>query len=430
MAPSDTGASIEAELEGDEEAWDYMDFTPEERKKLRPWNAFKKKDHRPWQEIEAEAKRKNKENPFDPSLPILFWDQLPEEADESHPDVAAIRALMVDDPVVDAENYKEDGNAALQDAKRKGKFYFRVPLEKYTKAIMCRHPDPKANAVYYSNRAQVHLLLENYAKALMDAREAMSLDEKNVKAAYRAARAALALDRLDEAEATVSYAKTLEPESVDLDKLQRKVEARRRQLQAVEERSRTDTAATRRPAMALVSALHARGLRVGPYQHRSLSHGRVIRMGEDGKLLFPMLVLYPETQQSDLLEDVPEDAVLSDQLDVLYDPNAPPLPWDRHGEYTRDRVDLYYQVEACAPPLGTDALVEAFATGFANATFSARETRGHTMVRADPTLALMDVLTREGHVVPGAAVFYALSRGSEFATRFLEGEWHEPLPYT
>ena len=418
---------VERMMDEDREAWEEMNFTPEERKKLRPWHAFEKKDHRKWQEIEAEAKRKNRENPHDPSLPILFWDDLPEDADESHPDVAAIRALMVDDPEVDAENYKEDGNAALQDAKRKGKFYFRVPIEKYTKAIMCRHPDPKANSVYYSNRAQVHLLLENYAKALKDAREAMSLDEKNVKAAYRAARAALALDRLDEAEATVSYAKTLDPDSTDLDKLQRRVDARRKQLQAVEERARIDAAATRRPLVALVSALQSRGLQVGPYQHRSLGQGRVIRLSEDGKLLFPMLVLYPETQQSDLLEDVPEDALLSDQLDVLYNPEAPPLPWDTSREYTRDKVDFYYQVEGCAAPLSSDALVEAFATGFANTTYNARETRGHTMVRADPDLSLLEVLLREGHVVPGVAVFYAVSRGTSFATRFLEGEWREPM---
>ena len=43
-------------------------------------------------------------------------------------------------------------------------------------------------------------------------------------------------------------------------------------------------------------------------------------------------------------QDVSENDCMDDQLDEMFGPEAPPLLWDTRGAYTRDKVELYYEV--------------------------------------------------------------------------------------
>ena len=52
-------------------------------------------------------------------------------------------------------------------------------------------------AIYYSNRALVSIRTENYALALMDAKDAIRADDMYVKAYYRKGSAHLALNQID-----------------------------------------------------------------------------------------------------------------------------------------------------------------------------------------------------------------------------------------
>ena len=38
-----------------------------------------------------------------------------------------------------------------------------------------------------------------------------------------------------------------------------------------------------------------------------------------------------------------EDDCLDDFLGGMFGPDAPPLPWDAKGAYTRDALEVYYQ---------------------------------------------------------------------------------------
>merc|ERR1711988_1898561 len=69
-------------------------------------------------------------------------------------------------------------------------------LSFYTKAIV--EPDvlnTTRRSVYYSNRAQVQLKLENFGKAIEDCESAISLHPKNSKAYWRAAQACKSLSK-------------------------------------------------------------------------------------------------------------------------------------------------------------------------------------------------------------------------------------------
>lgn len=147
-------------------------------------------------------------------LPALFWDELPDNPD--NPDVAAIKAIMDEStPEERAESFKvcdvgvvtltcpvrrvqillgsratlpvppslqDQGNDALKvGLQQKKKFYLRQAIEQYTEGLNLMCSDAKLNAVLYSNRAHVNLLLGNYRNALEDAKAALKNNPAFVK---------------------------------------------------------------------------------------------------------------------------------------------------------------------------------------------------------------------------------------------------------
>ena len=75
----------------------------------------------------------------------------------------------------EALKLKDQGNALLKEHK------FDQAIEAYTKAIEL---DPE-NAIFYSNRAQVNIKLENYGLAIIDCDKALEVDPNMMKAYYR-----------------------------------------------------------------------------------------------------------------------------------------------------------------------------------------------------------------------------------------------------
>lgn len=62
-----------------------------------------------------------------------------------------------------------------------GKKHYTEALDCYTRAIDQKIADPQHNSVCHANRAHVHLLLGNNRRGYEDAKEAIRLNDKNVK---------------------------------------------------------------------------------------------------------------------------------------------------------------------------------------------------------------------------------------------------------
>lgn len=90
----------------------------------------------------------------------------------------------------EAVKLKGEGNALLKQHK------YAEAAEKYTEAIKL---DPK-NAVFYSNRAQVHISLEEYGLAIADCDRALEVDPNYAKAYYRKGVSLMALLNYKEAQ--------------------------------------------------------------------------------------------------------------------------------------------------------------------------------------------------------------------------------------
>lgn len=90
-----------------------------------------------------------------------------------------------------ALEFKDQGNTFLKDK------HFNEAIEAYTKAIELDNQNP----IFFSNRAQVHIRLENYGSAILDCDEALKLDPNMVKALYRKGVSQMAILQYKEAQA-------------------------------------------------------------------------------------------------------------------------------------------------------------------------------------------------------------------------------------
>lgn len=109
---------------------------------------------------------------------------------------------------------------------RKGKKHYSEAIDFYTKAINQKVLSDSETSILFSNRAHVNLLLGNYRRALTDAEEAIRLCQDNVKAVYRAAKASMSLELLDEAKSYLEKGIKNDPSNEDLKKLLKQVNSK------------------------------------------------------------------------------------------------------------------------------------------------------------------------------------------------------------
>lgn len=112
---------------------------------------------------------------------------------------------------------------------RKGKKHYSEAIEFYTKAINQGVLSDSETSILFSNRAHVNLLLGNYRRALTDAEEAIRLCPGNVKAVYRAAKASMSLELLDEAKSYCEKGIKNDPSNEDLKKLLKQVNSKKQE---------------------------------------------------------------------------------------------------------------------------------------------------------------------------------------------------------
>ena len=108
-----------------------------------------------------------------------------------------------------AEKYKVDGN----EFHKKNKFMDAV--DSFTKAIDMKVETNK-NAIFFSNRALIHIKMENFGIALNDANKSIEIDKTYIKAYYRKASALLFMRKYDEALVELLYLQKQFPTNKDI----------------------------------------------------------------------------------------------------------------------------------------------------------------------------------------------------------------------
>ncbi|KAL7172670.1 hypothetical protein ACSBR2_032198 [Camellia fascicularis] len=368
----------------------------------------------------------------------LWMDKGSEPLTESEvADLQAIAALKESTAI----ELKEKGNEYV----KMGKKHYSDAIDCYTRAINQNVLSDSENSILFSNRAHVNLLMGNYRRALVDAKEAIKLCPTNIKALYRAVKASLSLNLLSEAKQYCEKGLQQSPDNEELRKLDRQIDLQKSEY----ERREAQISKAVAEAKAIVCAIEDRNLKIGKASFQELTGSKKPILDKDNILHWPVLILYAEIMTSDIIEDFCETDMFSEHLDMIsfllnmFLESAPPLPWDKENNYTRDAVELYYEAgsEVC---LSKKEILRSLLEGTAgshleslgdNVKHAEGDSLDHSTsagrgpskwVKVNEKRTLYDVLKEPDFVIPGIPVFYIVSKSSSFYKDFRAGKWTPP----
>lgn len=338
-------------------------------------------------------------------------------------DLEAIAALKQSS----ALEFKEKGNQYV----KMGKKHYSDAIDCYTRAINQKALSDSETSILFSNRAHVNLLLGNLRRALIDANDAIKLLPSNIKAIYRAAKASLSLNLLDEAQDYCQKGLQLDPDNEELKKLHKQIGLKIFEIKKHE----AEVSKAISEAKEIVSAMENRGLKIGKAMYRELTGLRKPVLDKSNILHWPVLLLYAEVMSSDFIEDFCETDMFSVHLDMVFAEDQP-LPWDDKNNYKREFIELYYEAGS-GPRLSKEKLLHYLLEGTAAASNGEDEeknavedlkqnTSSPKWIKVNERRTLHDVLKEPNFIIPEIPVFYVVSKKSSFYGKFKAGKWAPP----
>ncbi|KAI1465891.1 TPR-like protein [Daldinia caldariorum] len=281
---------------------------------------------------------------------------------EENDQTEAFKALAYEGtPLENGSDFKERGNECFHekrwaDAKE---FYTKGVLvlaaEERKRARGERDPEVADEEVgrqravlesLYVNRAACHLELKNFRSCWLDCAAALRLNDRNLKAYYRSARAFLAVGRVAEADDACARGLALDADNGPLRAVARDVVKKHEEVTAKQKKESERLARGKRREALVKVALKSREIRTRTTAQPPEMEDAGIRLVPDpddprSSLSFPTVLLYPAHLESDFIKAFEETAALADHLSYVF-----PLPWDAAREYTLDGVECYMETAA------------------------------------------------------------------------------------
>ena len=364
------------------------------------------------------------------TLPALFWDDNEEWNKEDYAnnaDKAALETLVHDctTPEERADNYKTAGNKAMQ--YKNNKVYVRKAVQQYSLALLENVDNPSFNSVVYSNRAYAASLLGNISDALADAQKSVELDQANFKGWFRAAKSSLQLEKFDACIDFCMQGLKLGAESFEFEALKNAAHngLKKKKTALVSEGE------ARSRILHFLKATSLRGLKFGPPLLGTGEHFPKLT-ADQTTMLYWVLFVYPESQQTDVVESFDERQCFSDQLDHMFSANAPELLWDTAKRYTRQNIEVYYQsnsVHAYTAGVLEEKLLNSILAVNRNEAEDVESESsdflppGQQFIQISEGSSLAEVLAEDGHIISGHPIFFVVSKATRFRSKFLAGEW-------
>lgn len=288
----------------------------------------------------------------------FFMEHISEDDIAKNESCAALASIVYDEVPPDevAENRKDHGNRALKMAlnpqQDRRENLARAACSSYTEALQAKGKDKKLTSTIYANRSMAQFIIGNYGHALEDAQRAIVLNPDYRKAYYRAAKSALALKKFDmglqlldkgrritdppmDAAATAEFA--------ELEALCSKGKEKKTSEDAKLNRTvRTHAAKVSNVARAITSAgIQISGNAEVTSEQMGVYGNPQPYFDTDGLLHVPLLFMYDEYQQTDIMHDVACDVCAAELLDELM-----PFPWDDRGRYQKfDDIIVFYKID-------------------------------------------------------------------------------------
>ncbi len=198
------------------------------------------------------------------------------------------------------------------------------------------------------NRSACHVQLKNYRAATMDCAGVLRLNPKNVKSYFRSGVALLALGRIKEADDVCARGLELDAGHKDLKKLAEDVIAA---AMAQDEKKAKEEREMKRKELeryTLAAAIKARGIKTRKTEQPPEMEDACVRLVPDpvdptSSLVFPTVLLYPLTLQSDFIKEFGETETMGSRLDWIL---AEAPDWDDEEEHLSKNVECYMETVA------------------------------------------------------------------------------------
>lgn len=303
----------------------------------------------------------------------LFMKKAPTEIDpEENPDLACLQSMIFDEersPEEQAKTYKDEGNDYFKE-----KDYKKAVIS-YTEGLKKKCADPDLNTILYTNRAAAQYYLGNFRSALNDVTAARKLKPCHLKAIVRGALCHLELKHFAEAVNWCDEGLQIDAKEKKLLELRAKADKLKRTQQRDLRKAKLKEQKEQNQNEALLEAVKARNIRLvsdavnqdedsapaggGELFLHGLSSDNIcgarLSLDDQGRLSWPVLLLYPEYAQSDFISAFHEDSRFIDHLMVMFGETP---SWDSEQKYRPDNLEIYFEDEDRAelyrvPPTST-----------------------------------------------------------------------------
>ncbi|OAL34989.1 hypothetical protein AYO20_05704 [Fonsecaea nubica] len=280
----------------------------------------------------------------DMSKTPLFMNSLDEATNDDGENIMleAIKALQNEGTKAEvAQGFKERGNEMVAEKKWKdAKEFYTKGLAVLTAKDEDKWDKPEDETAEEKLRVLLHeQLLVNRARCNLElSRDALTF---TVEAYYRSASALLALDKVLEALDVASRGFKLDPTNTALKKLLDQIRSRMAVKEAEDRRRLAELRRKQQEKATLDAALKARKIVVRGSKNPPNLEDATIRLSPDplspkSLLEFPVMLLYPMHNQTDLIKAWAEKDAITHHLSYIL-----PLPWDSKNEYKLSTVDCY-----------------------------------------------------------------------------------------
>ncbi|KAK3850514.1 hypothetical protein Pcinc_042787 [Petrolisthes cinctipes] len=264
-----------------------------------------------------------------------------------------------------AQNYKEEG--ILQFKYKK----YRLAAANFSEGIKQKCPDGELNAQLYNNRAAANSHLGNYRSALKDCEKAFELKPDYMKAVSRAVECATKLKLWDDVFMWCDRGLKLDPGEQRL-KQTRLTAVKEKKLQERDQRKKTQEEKRKESdEQSLLNTIQARGVRLGTTASKAsmsitlsdlepchpAAQGSRVHINECNELVWPVMLLYPEYQETDIIQHFSENDRIIDQLEAVFGDNVPPAPWDQQHKYRLQNLHVFFEDRQRAKLCRVDAHV-------------------------------------------------------------------------
>lgn len=128
-----------------------------------------------------------------------------------------------------------------------------------------------------------------------------------------------------------------------------------------------------------------------------------ISLDKKGLIHFPVILVYDEFMQIDLVQDWREDQTLDEQLRPIFNEKA---PWDEDGTYRMDTIEVYFEADQ-TKPLDPKEVAKH------------KSTKKYIKLNMKDTL--LKALVHENHIVPQYPALKVISKeNDDFRDMFLD----------